>query len=200
MAYSLTRSQLSTVRHRIIDTYRRATPDQVARGHAWYSAAHDFALELDPSNLERAAGVIAALSPRLSWELNMRQAKRAYLLGEATGGLGNSCRSATRILNGEHWTEVLRGPKVRAFAASIIDPHDSGAVVIDRHALSIALGRQVGEKRTVTHPGPQGGPRGLRRRLPLGRPARGRDCHHHPGHDLAGLARAHRLTTGPRCA
>lgn len=145
MAYSLTRSQLFTVRHRIIDTYRRATPDQVARGHAWYSAAHDFALELDPNNLERAAGVIAALSPRLSWELNMRQAQQAYLLGEATGGLGHSCRSATRILRGEHWTEVLRGPKVRAFAASIIDPHDSGAVVIDRHALSIALGRQVTE-------------------------------------------------------
>lgn len=145
MAYSLTRHQLSAVRHRIIDTYRSATPEQVRLGRQWYSAAHDIALELDPHDVERAAGVIAALSPRLSWELNVRMARQAYLLGEARGGMGHSCRSATRILRGEHWSDVLRGPKIRAFAASIIDPDTSGVVVIDRHALSIALGRKVSD-------------------------------------------------------
>ena len=124
----------------ILRTYRDATAGQTAAGLAWYADAHTFALSLS-DDIDRAAGVIAALSPRVNWARNMVLASRAFVEGRATGTLPHSCETATTILHGAPWREVLSGPKTRAFAATIADPTDPHHVVIDRHALSIAIGR-----------------------------------------------------------
>jgi len=130
---------------RILATYNAANEDQMLDGKSWYSTAHHLAVRLDPESPIRAAGVIAALSPQMDWERNMFLAERTYAEGLAYGCLGVSCRKANEIYNG-NGSEVdvmrlLNAPKTQAFAATIANPDHEDAVVIDRHAVSIALGR-----------------------------------------------------------
>lgn len=130
---------------RVMHVYRAATDDQVAAGLSWYSAAHDVAAELDPGNVRRAAGVLAALSPRVSWKRNQMLARLAYETGSASGTLGRSCQAADAILAGEDPLQVLNGPKVRAFFTLIADPDDADAVCVDRHAVDVAVGLRLDE-------------------------------------------------------
>lgn len=65
-------------------------------------------------------------------------------------GLDGSCVKATRILAGETPLDVLGGDKVRAFYATILDPHGYDVPVIDRHAFDIAVGRVTDEKARAT--------------------------------------------------
>lgn len=71
----------------------------------------------------------------------MLLASRAYVEGFASGTLRSNCGKADAILSGSPTFDVLSGPKVRAFAACIIDPTNGTDVVIDRHAFDIAAGR-----------------------------------------------------------
>jgi hypothetical protein len=130
----------------ILKVYRQATDDQVRRGIDWYSDAHAFARALDPGNVRRAAGVIAALSPRIKWRQNLILAARVYSEGHASGCLGQSARSADAIYAGTDFAYVLNGPKVRAFAETIADPAHATGVVVDRHALGVAVGRVVTDR------------------------------------------------------
>ncbi len=131
---------------RIMRVYRAATAEQAEAGLRWYVAAHDAAAELDPGNTRRAAGVIAALSPRTSWERNLLLARNAYERGEATGALGRSCRAANAILAGGEPLDVLSGQKVRAFFQLIADPTDNQTVCVDRHAVRVALGYDLSDR------------------------------------------------------
>ncbi len=137
-----TELDLTPAARSILAVYRRATPEQVEEGHAWYATAHELARRLDPGNMSRASGVIAALSPRLRWEQNVTLAERAYADGAATGTLTRSCQAANAILGGADPLTVLNGPKVRAFYTLITDPH-ADVVVIDMHAIDIAVGRPL---------------------------------------------------------
>lgn len=112
----------------------------------WYQNANEICRELDRENPDRAAGVIAALSPQIHWNQNVALAIRAYTDGTASGCFGNSCRNANRILNGEDWRVVLNGKKTRNFAALISNPNDSESVCVDRHAFDIAVGEKTNEK------------------------------------------------------
>jgi hypothetical protein len=121
--------------------YREADRATVAAGLTWYNDAHSVAVTLDPRNPHRAAGVIAALSPRIQWARNLELAAHVFATdGEATGTLGASCRAAAAIYAGADPLDVLSGPKVRAFYALIADPTDAQTVCVDRHAIDIALG------------------------------------------------------------
>lgn len=126
---------------RITALYRQATPEQLADGLDWYQDAHSLALALDPANVERAAGVIAALSPRVHWNINVKLAVRAYADGQASKCMPMSANKANAILGGADVAKTLKGPKTVAFAQVIADPTDPHAVVIDRHAMSVAIGR-----------------------------------------------------------
>lgn len=126
----------------ILRVYRSATDAQLMTGLRWYDDAHSLALALDPTNPARAAGVIAALSPMVRWNVNVRLAVRAYADGVASGGLSTSCAKANRILAGEAPLDVLKGNKVRAFYLNMLAPSDpSGGVTVDRHAFDVAVGR-----------------------------------------------------------
>jgi hypothetical protein len=126
----------------ILKTYRSATDAQRLQGMTWYDTAHALAVDLDPQNVTRAAGVISALSPRETWEVNQRLAIRLYVDGPlTTGTLPDSIRKANAIYGGADVATTLNGKKTVAFAATIADPADPFAVVVDRHAVSVALAR-----------------------------------------------------------
>lgn len=127
----------------VLRVYRAADAAQLAEGLRWYHNAHAVAQTLDPDRPGRAAGVIAALSPRLSWPRNLELAGRAYADGRASGTLGMSCRAADAVLSGADPLDVLRGPKVRAFYSLILDPGDPLTVCIDRHAVDVATGQRL---------------------------------------------------------
>jgi hypothetical protein len=120
----------------VLRVFGQASPEQVRDGLDWYSNAHDIACALDGDSPARAAGVLAALSPKTRWEQNVALARRAFdayaELGPehdgayASGTLGHSCRSADRVLRGEDPMAVLLGPKVRAFCTLIAEPSTSG--------------------------------------------------------------------------
>jgi hypothetical protein len=125
----------------ILRIYRQATDAQIAEGISWYADAHSLALALSPDDVKRGAGVIAALSPRQDWAGNQRLAIRAFADGHASGTLGDQIRKADRIIAGESPDDVLGGDKVRSFYGVIADPTDAHAVVVDRHAFDVAVGR-----------------------------------------------------------
>lgn len=136
----------------VLAVYRAATGSDMREGLSWYLDAHNYARILDPTNPSRAAGVIAAMSPLMGWDLNKIVASKAYLAGNANGfGLGRNCAKANRILNGEAPLDVLGGDKVRSFYATILDPTDASvSPVIDRHAYDIAVGEVTDDKRRAT--------------------------------------------------
>lgn len=158
----------------ITRTFRLATDRDRAAGWGWYGRARDLAEELaadwapesgaDEFAIRQAAGVIAALSPRLAWRKNVEYAKLAYMTYDdmvtnhspfkladdadmwaayfagMIPTLNANARKAFRILSGESPEEVLGGPKVTAFYWTIVDPTDPRSVVVDRHAIDIAFG------------------------------------------------------------
>lgn len=145
----------------VLDVYASATSEQRSEGLAWYSAAHTFALGLAERyglSLVQAAGIIAVLSPQVSWDRNMVAADEICRTGDAVAVLGASKAKALRILAGEDPAEVMgcpackrgarkhvcSGKKVRSFFACIVDPDNPFSVCVDRHAFDIANGRVGG--------------------------------------------------------
>lgn len=140
-------SETSRRRYRdnIIATYNRATEDQRLKGKQWYPVAHDLATMLADGDTRKGAGVIAALSANKSWTENTKIATRAFASGKATGHVKDAILKATRIMNGADPADVLpMSLKTGNFYRCILDPSDPDAVVIDRHAHDIALGRPLG--------------------------------------------------------
>lgn len=127
-----------TFAENIVSVYDRATPEDISEGMTWYEDAHAFARSLD-TNVWRAAGVIAAMSPLKRWDLNMRLATNAYATGVATGHFTDQNVKAQSILDGAAPLDVLGGDKTIAFCAAIATCGRSLTTVIDRHAYDIAL-------------------------------------------------------------
>lgn len=129
-----------TYAENILSVYGQGTFEEIRTGAAWYDAAHEFAVSI-AGDAWRGAGVIAAFSPVTPWWRTEMLARDAFRTGIATGHTSMMNGQAQRIIDGEHALDVLRGPKVRAFASAIADPHGSEIATIDRHAHDIAMGR-----------------------------------------------------------
>lgn len=125
----------------VTKAYRLATDLDREEGMAWYVSARTYAATLD-DNVNRAAGVIAALSPLQLWPVNMRMAAAMYD-GRRNCGLSANVAKAERILNGEEPLDVLGGKKVRSFYLNIIGSGNDEAVTIDRHAIAVCEGRAI---------------------------------------------------------
>lgn len=133
--------------------YRAATPQDLADGTEWYARARRLAEALDPSDPARGAAVIALVSPLTPWERNVWLAGEAYRMhavGEDVGTLlptlkGNA-RKVARVLGGEAPGSVVSGLKVTAFYLTIADPTNPHAVVVDRHAYDVAVGRVTNDE------------------------------------------------------
>lgn len=137
-------------RERLLRHYDAAGEACRAAGFAWYTNAHREAVRISQTHghqatherVQTAAGVIAALSPRAQWAVNIAWSARVWDAAETGGvvpavGLPDGRSKAWRIANGEHPDDVLRGPKVRAFYRAIM--LDPDAAVIDVWAARAAL-------------------------------------------------------------
>lgn len=139
--------ELQTYVDNIITVWQRATPDQLARGRAWYQTANDIATVIADGNTRAGAGVIAALSPQKAWDANVRLAEQALTSGEARGHVRNALDKAERIMLGEDPLSVLpEDSKTWNFFRSIVHPDDAEAVVIDRHAHDIVANERYGDR------------------------------------------------------
>lgn len=97
----------------------------------WYRESRRVARKLSKkhgTSLATAAGVIAALSPRMRWNANVAGAD-AILGGSDEGpGFSSNVAKAVRIRNGEKPLAVLGGDKVRAFYRAIMGDKDAAVV------------------------------------------------------------------------
>lgn len=125
---------------RILAAYDRATDAERTAGAEWYPTAHRIAQSLPGvETVITGAGILAALSPQLSWADNVAGARNLCETGSALpAALTLHCDRASVIRNGAAPLSVLGGRKVRSFYRNILEPHRAGAVTIDRHALAIA--------------------------------------------------------------
>ena len=127
----------------ILDSWYLTSDADRHDGAEWYARAHGTAGRIAQGDLRQGAGVIAALSPQVSWPENVRLAELAFANGYASGHYGANLRKANSCLTGVDPLRVLGGNKVRAFYALILDPNDAYTVCVDRHAVSAAVGRTL---------------------------------------------------------
>lgn len=148
MGFKRNRFSLLEIRMRnkclnILRVYLQATPDELDAGLRWYATVFEECRELDPVNPNVVAGVVAALSPQVRWEANIRAAED-LLAGNVPFGIRYKANiaKAKRIARGESVMDVLGtgGPKTRAFYTCITD-RDTREVCIDSHTYSIWYGR-----------------------------------------------------------
>jgi hypothetical protein len=137
-----------------------AGQDEIQQGRFWYQQASDFAHRLVNAygcSYYQAVGVIAALSPNQSWELNQRAADitiSAWSQGVDPCTIGGvpaypAMRDkATRILGLDasvtHTAQtesILNGPKITSFFRCITGIQNE--VCVDSHALSVYLGQRI---------------------------------------------------------
>jgi len=131
----------ATTDNAVLDAWDDCTNEERARGRRWYPQARETAFLIsDQEHLRFTAGVLAALSPGISWAHNVRAARALYA-GRGCTGYGPNVAKARRILRGEEPETVLSGPKVTAFYRLIRDGGNWTDVCIDGHALNIALRR-----------------------------------------------------------
>lgn len=122
----------------ILSAYVKSSDNDISDGIEWYARALALATELDPTNVRRAVGIIAVLSPMTSWPENVKKARMVYATG-TTYGMRNNVSKAERIFNGENPDDVVSGPKVSSFYHNILG--DNARVTIDRHAIDVAYGK-----------------------------------------------------------
>ena len=135
----------------ILNVWETASEHAMRNGLSWYPRANNLARTLDGGSGLQGAGVLAALSPITPWGRNVELACTAFDLGFLAGGtLPRNIEKVNRILDGEHPLDVLAGDKVRNFFMAIFDPTSPTAVVVDRHAFDIAIGKVTNDAARVT--------------------------------------------------
>jgi hypothetical protein len=145
---------------RIIEVYDQSTEDDRI---TWYSDALDFALYLCKNyrtapNYFIVAGVISALSPQKSWDENKRLAENFFKNPNRNPGhtrvFYNKALAIMKLVGGDlldrndviiSICDILNGPKIRSFFLNIAVPEYKEIVTIDRHAISIVIGRPTTE-------------------------------------------------------
>lgn len=152
-----TMSETRGVRN-ILRTYYHADLYQLETGRAWYPTAMDTAIELAltyDAQASRVAGVLAALSPGISWRETIEGAERILQAWEekapdppSVPGYKLNAAKAWRILAGPRdvlsFFDANTGPKTFAFVRNILG--ETEPVTVDGHAVSV----REGERFSVT--------------------------------------------------
>lgn len=127
---------------RIVALYDGASEDDRNSGELWYQVANSdcvaIAAEFNLS-VDQACGVVAALSPNLRWDRNIKAA-RAVLAGGTSEAYPANEFKARRIQAGETPLDVLGGLKVRAFYGNLLSGGYDTGVTVDGHAFNAAHG------------------------------------------------------------
>ena len=137
-------SVTDTVADRLRSIVDRLDHETWTLGMSWYGNANAYARTLSAEYdvpYEYAAGIIAALSPRVSWADNLKGADSILADGEqaSTMALGVNVVKALWIENGSDPDSILGGRKVRSFWRNISQPYSSLDVTLDGHMVN-ALG------------------------------------------------------------
>ena len=113
----------------------------------WYGDAHNFAKSLAGRyniSVSKSTGVIAALSPVKTWSQNMICAEKMIAVGQSHH-MRQFEDKAKRILSSSGSDKsilaILRGSKISSFYLNILYPTNTENITIDRHALSVSLGK-----------------------------------------------------------
>jgi hypothetical protein len=107
-----------------------------AIGEAWYRVYGATAERLADGNRDIGAGVVAALSPRIRWDVNLRLARDLLRERPIHGVFRANFYKAERIRCGESPLDVLGGDKTRSFYANLAG--DLWAVTVDVWAMRAA--------------------------------------------------------------
>jgi len=129
----------------------------------WYGGANTFAHDLTRLSCEmgrfttvnKVCGVIAALSPMVKWERNLELAHR-LVTGTSVKDMPcikSNARKANEILcsdgSEKDILRILNGQKISAFFLNIVYPTKAIHLTMDRHAISIAVGKKIQGKNLI---------------------------------------------------
>ena len=139
----------TVVKNNILRIFDMAAP---ADKYDWYRVAHNHtALAADKWGIPRscAVGVLAALSPRKTWDINIELMNDFLKRGDC-GQIKLFVEKAKQIVASDGSDEaimnILNGRKIQAFYMNIMYPDAVEYVTIDRHALSVAFNEWIDEE------------------------------------------------------
>ena len=141
----------------IVNAYMDTNHEEKEFGNHWYSDAHKLTKFLSKGTghpIHTVAGVISNHSPQNGIYQNYHDAVRVLDKGEGIGGKGSGVMASekqahvdNRLFKGEHYNDVLKGKKTKAFAYLLEHGHQHDPsqprVVIDRHAHSVLSGARI---------------------------------------------------------
>lgn len=140
-------TSLAACTRRIGAVYRLASADQLAAGSRWYADGArvvDQVADAGRIDRERAAVIVAHLSPRTTWSRNVAGALQLVQHGRADYCMGaNITRAMLALTMSDPWTTF--GPdarKIKRFALNLLGRKD--VVTVDVWAARVALGRGWG--------------------------------------------------------
>lgn len=148
------------MRRNIRNWYQQATDEQIMQGREWYGNALDIAItvsELADIDIVRAAAIVSAYSPQVSWTANKKAALEFAATGRKISGiLGESHERAIRVLSADDPIAELnaktgKAHKIVSFARNILGETDS--VTIDVWAARAALGMREDAETVLTRVG-----------------------------------------------
>ena len=158
--------------HNILDCFERASNETVVEGGIWYPTANAIAevvggklpqsghavLNSQHEKIVIGAGILSALSPQTNWEQNKEMAYHfAESLDKPNWCTDINYNKAVNIVTTSHEgideervSKILHGKKTTAFFNNIVNPFgENNLPTIDRHAISIYLGRRCTYKELV---------------------------------------------------
>jgi hypothetical protein len=147
----------------VLDHWYTGMDEEREQGMTWYSDARatcDVIAEDTGLDLRQVAGLVAVYSPQSVWAATIVTAAMVAKSRAPIGGTGSGVMAsegtkvhAQQILNGDPFSEVLKGYKTNAFAHLIFHggdgPEDDAAgrtrVCVDRHAYSVVCGARAND-------------------------------------------------------
>jgi len=142
-------------RKRCVDNIIKVYKDKSVKheGYSWYDEAHELASsmarEFGLTTLQ-VAGIIASLSPLKSWDENKKIARQFCINGNGKHtkdfkAKAEQIKSYNSSAEHEFILATLNGNKIQNFFINIAYPKADNHVTIDRHAISVAIGRSINE-------------------------------------------------------
>lgn len=130
-------------RQNILDVFEMSTPEQREEGKQWYIKANEMCFDVSMKYLmpeHQVVGILSALSPRTSWEINQRKLQEVLSKG-TTFATGLQMDKVKRIFQTDFETtvlDILNGDKTKNFYLNIRRPLSPKGVTIDTHAIRVA--------------------------------------------------------------
>ena len=143
---------------RILDSWYRATAEDLEAGADWYPAAKRAARRISYRTgvpHRRVVRVIAAVSPRTRWARNLEVAALVCAGEPVTGVFSRSLeRAALAVAGGNNLFDPVTAPKTLHFDAAIWG--DDDAVAVDYISGTLALGPEAFKARHLERVGVYG--------------------------------------------